>query len=92
MSNLSIFFSGIEVVAPDSLEEALTCDDLFLEYFNKFLSLPVSIQTCLLAQVIDKQRYNRKALSCLATIKTNVFKFTSRELSDFGANSSHVRN
>ena len=29
-------------MAADSLEETLSCDDLFLEYFNVYLSLPVS--------------------------------------------------
>jgi len=37
------FVSGIEIVGADSLEETLSCDDLFLEYFNVYLSLPVHI-------------------------------------------------
>ncbi|CAK8693166.1 unnamed protein product [Clavelina lepadiformis] len=31
---------SIDIVTSDSLEESLSCDDLFLEYFNKFLTFP----------------------------------------------------
>jgi hypothetical protein len=41
-----IFYFNISAIEinEDNLEDLLTYDDLFLDYFNAFLALPVSIE------------------------------------------------
>lgn len=43
---LSLFvFSALEITG-ENLEDLLAYDDLFLDYFNAFLALPVSTEIC----------------------------------------------
>ena len=40
-SSFLLFLSVVDITG-ENLEDLLTYDDLFLDYFNKFLALPVS--------------------------------------------------
>jgi hypothetical protein len=59
-----IYFQCLDIeVTANNLEDLLVCDDLFLDYFNAFLTLPVRNAMFILSAIlIENETFNISAI------------------------------